>query len=245
MDKSTFGNMMDRPGSLTPNQWEELRQERDRFPFSVPLQLLSLLADKANGVALWQKQSLPLVELYFADLQRLYEQLDSVSLPQVNPTNMVAPASEPPAVPKPQTVVQEPQPVASVPDEEPAPQTAPTVDAPFDVLQAINSYQEVSFKTAPKSVILTNFLEKDGGIRLSEEGFNEVPVQELAKKSIRPNESLESETLAVVLEKQGKLTQALAMYEKLMVNNPEKSSTFAVRISALKERINEENKMNK
>jgi len=35
------------------------------------------------------------------------------------------------------------------------------------------------------------------------------------------------------------------MYEKLMVNNPEKSSTFAVRISALKERINEENKMNK
>jgi hypothetical protein len=83
-------------------------------------------------------------------------------------------------------------------------------------------------------------LEKDGGIKLSEEDFNEVPVQELAKKSIRPNESLESETLAVVLEKQGKLTQALAMYEKLMVNNPEKSSTFAVRISALKERLNEE-----
>jgi hypothetical protein len=112
------------------------------------------------------------------------------------------------------------------------------VDAPFDVLQAINSYQEVSFKTAPKSVILTNFLEKDGGIKLSEEDFEEVPVQELAKKSILANESLESETLALVLEKQGKLAQALAMYEKLMINNPEKSSTFAVRIAALKERLN-------
>jgi hypothetical protein len=65
-------------------------------------------------------------------------------------------------------------------------------------------------------------------------------VQELAKKSIRVDNSLESETLALVLEKQGKIAQALAMYEKLMVNNPEKSSTFAVRIAALSERLKNE-----
>lgn len=220
---------------LTPEQWEDLRQERDRFPFCAPLQVLSLLADKANGVALWEKQSLPFVSLFFQDAQHLNEQLEAVSLPQARP--QVPEAKAVPFVPTPA-----PMPDPSKSSESSPSQLPAADDAPFDVLQAINSYQEVSFKTAPKSVILTNFLEKDGGIKLSEDGFEEVPVQELAKKSIRADESLETETLALVLEKQGKLSQALAMYEKLMVNNPEKSSTFAVRISALKERLNSENK---
>ena len=86
---------------------------------------------------------------------------------------------------------------------------------------------------------LSNFLEKDGGITLSDTGFEEVSIQELAKKSIAADDSLESETLAIVLEKQGKYARALAMYEKLMHNNPEKSSTFAVRIAEIKARINE------
>ena len=115
----------------------------------------------------------------------------------------------------------------------------------LDVLQAINSYQEVSFKTAPKSVILSNFLEKDGGIELSEGGFDEVSIQELGKKSLAADGLLETETLAIVLEKQGKYAQALAMYEKLMLNNPENSSTFAVRIAALKTLLSENNKENK
>ncbi len=65
-------------------------------------------------------------------------------------------------------------------------------------------------------------------------------MQDLAKKSIRPSDLLESETLALVLERQGKLAQAVSMYEKLIVNNPEKSSTFAVRIASLKARMNED-----
>lgn len=234
MDKNTFSKLMDHPGVVSPEQWEELRQERDRYPFSAPLQVLSLLADKTNGVALWEKQSLPRVSLYFRDIQRLNEQLEAVSRPSVRPAVQVP--AEPIAPPA--AAIAQP---TAPPPAQPAPAPTPKVDeGPFDILQAINSYQEVSFKTAPKSVILTNFLEKDGGIKLSDDGFEDVPVQELAKKSIRANDSLESETLALVLEKQGKLAQALAMYEKLMVNNPEKSSTFAVRISALKERLNEE-----
>jgi hypothetical protein len=105
-------------------------------------------------------------------------------------------------------------------------------------LHEINAYQDVTFKTAPKSVILSNFLEKDGGITLDSDAYDAVSVQELAQNSIRPSDSVESETLAVILEKQGKLQQALAMYEKLMVNNPEKSSTFAVRIAELQSKLN-------
>lgn len=117
---------------------------------------------------------------------------------------------------------------------------AAEADDDFDVLQEINAYQEVSFKTAPKSVILTNFLEKDGGLNLSEGTFDSTPVQELAKKSISLENSLESETLALILEKQGKIAQAIAMYEKLIVKYPEKSRTFAVRISTLKTQLTNE-----
>ena len=232
MDKNVFGRLLDHPGRLTPEEWDELRRERDRYPFSAPLQVLSLLADKANGAALWEQQALPRVVLYMQDVDRLYEQM-------AEPVDIATSVAKP-----------EPQlhPVTEKMAESPVqpPQNDEGVeDGPFDVLQAINSYQEVSFKTAPKSVILSNFLEKDGGIELSEGGFDEVSIQELGKKSLAADGLLETETLAIVLEKQGKYAQALAMYEKLMLNNPEKSSTFAVRIAALKTLLSENNKENK
>lgn len=233
MDRDCFGQLIDHPGVLTPNQWEELQQERDHFPFCALLQLLALLADKANGVALWEKISLPRVSLYFPDAARLMQHLEAVQPPQIRPNDL-------------EQILSETTPTPADSDADASPLAKKTVaqanEDSFDVLQAINSYQEVSFKTAPKSVILTNFLEKDGGIKLSDDSFEDVPVQELAKKSICTDNSLGSETLALVLENQGKLTQAIAIYEKLIVNNPEKSSTFANRISALKERLSSENK---
>jgi len=222
MDKNSFGRLLDKAGTATPEEWNELRLERDRFPFSAPLQVLSLLADKGNGAALWEQQSLPRVAIYVQQADRLCEQLDALSQPAPRPLV----EETPPPAPSP----------APVREKDTA-----TDDGPFDILQAINSYQEVSFKTAPKSVILSSFLEKDGEIGPLGGSFEDVPIQELAKKSISADNSLNSETLAVILEKQGKYAQALAMYEKLMVNNPEKSSTFAVRISALKTLLSENN----
>ena len=219
MDKNSFAQMMNRPGRLSPEEWDELHRERDRYPFSAPLQVLSLLADKAGGAPLWERQALPYVSLYVPDVEWLYAQLEALDRP----------ASVPPA----------PQPTAQA-EALPASQAGEERQLPpgFDILQEINAYQDVSFKTAPKSVILSNFLEKDGGITLDSDAYDAVSVQELAQNSIRPSDSVESETLAVILEKQGKLQQALAMYEKLMVNNPEKSSTFAVRIAELQSKLN-------
>lgn len=239
MDKVHFGKLLDNFESLTPEMWEELRLERDRYPFCVPIQVMLLLADKANGAALWEKQSLPRVRLYFQDVQRLYEHLDGVSSPQSRYASQSHGQNKQetgePSVIGDESVRQDP---TSEQDCEATPQQDVADESPFDVLQAINSYQEVSFKTAPRSVILSSFLEKDGGISLSDEGFEAVPVSELAENSLRTDDTLESETLALVLEKQGKLDKALAMYEKLMVNNPEKSSTFADRIIALRARLN-------
>ena len=219
MDKNSFAQMMNRPGRLSPEEWDELHRERDRYPFSAPLQVLSLLADKAGGAPLWERQALPYVSLYVPDVEWLSAQLEALDRPAAVP-----PVAQP-------TAQAEALPARQAGEERQLPPG-------FDILQEINAYQDVSFKTAPKSVILSNFLEKDGGITLDSDAYDAVSVQELAQNSIRPSDSVESETLAVILEKQGKLQQALAMYEKLMVNNPEKSSTFAVRIAELQSKLN-------
>lgn len=108
----------------------------------------------------------------------------------------------------------------------------------FDVLSEINTYQEVSFKTAPKSVILSNFLEIATSDGHDLEGQEALPAEEKDKKSLKPNASVGTETLAVILEKQGRYAQAIAIYENLLKRNPEKNSTFAARIEALKAKQN-------
>lgn len=233
MDKNGFGQLMDRPGNVSSDEWDALQRECDKYPFCAPLQVLSLLANKANRVPLWERQSLPVAALYMQDPTLLTEHLARLSTPSPQRMAQPTPQADTPAA----ATTATPTPPAAAPDKE--------TDSPkaFDILQEINAYQEVSFKTAPKSVILTNFLEKDGGIDLQDVEFDATPIQELAKKSISPSDSLQSETLALILEKQGKIAQAVAMYEKLMANNPEKSSTFAVRIALLKTQLNE-NKIN-
>ena len=88
----------------------------------------------------------------------------------------------------------------------PAPAPQNVVDTNFDILSEINTFQEVSFKTA--------------------------------KKSLTPDVSLGTETLAVILEKQGRYDKALAIYKNLLAHNPEKSSIFAPRIERLTSLIN-------
>ena len=113
-----------------------------------------------------------------------------------------------------------------------------TPDPGFDILTEINTFQEISFKTAPKSVILSNFLQsapqKEENAVLDDSrksDFND-------KKSLMPDASLGTETLAVILEKQGRYDKALAIYKNLLAHNPEKSSIFAPRIERLTSLIN-------
>ena len=108
----------------------------------------------------------------------------------------------------------------------------------FDIFNEINTFQEVSFKTAPKSVILSNFLPDEPPAGKE----NNLPADPAPspddKKSIRADASLGTETLAVILEKQGKLDKALAIYKNLLAQNPEKSSNFAAQIQRLETLIN-------
>ena len=95
MDKNSFGRMMDNPWSLTPAEWEELRRERDKYPFCAPLQVVSLMADKAGGAVLWEKQALPVVSLYVQDVERLLERLEKgAETPDVRETVAAEPKRE-------------------------------------------------------------------------------------------------------------------------------------------------------
>lgn len=114
------------------------------------------------------------------------------------------------------------------------PAAAPVADDPsFDILSEINTFQEVSFKTAPKSVILSNFLQVDPSEEENEASQDARNRDINDKKSLTPDVSLGTETLAVILEKQGRYDKALAIYKNLLAHNPEKSSIFAPRIQRL------------
>lgn len=59
-------------------------------------------------------------------------------------------------------------------------------------------------------------------------------VNELANKSVEENQSVASETLAILLARQGHTDKAVEMYERLCLLFPEKSAYFAARIENLK-----------
>lgn len=60
--------------------------------------------------------------------------------------------------------------------------------------------------------------------------------RQLAKKSIQPDATVASETLAQILIQQGHFEEAIKMYQRLILHNPEKNKTFAAVIEKLKEK---------
>lgn len=109
------------------------------------------------------------------------------------------------------------------------------VEPDVDVLKEINSYHEVSFKTAPKSVILSHFLDTAGYDVSSDAVLSEHSVEDLNRMSLQQADDFCTETLAEILVNQGKREEALEVYRKLMAKYPEKSATFATRIATLQQ----------
>ncbi|RQO32059.1 hypothetical protein DBR32_00125 [Taibaiella sp. KBW10] len=72
-----------------------------------------------------------------------------------------------------------------------------------------------------------------------EEENDEIPasVFEMAVNSISREEAVVSETMAIVYAKQGKIQEAIAIYKKLSLKNPEKSIYFAEKIESLQKEI--------
>lgn len=214
MEKSAFNLKLDDLCNYSMADKSAIQSEKNHYPYCSLLQVMDILSDKATGTSQWEQRFLPKTSLYLFDHSRLAEYLDRVTLTEIQtPADLKA--------------KQQVEQAKSQEFEAAEPEA-------FDIMKEINSYQEVAFKTAPKSVILSKFLET-GNYKPEDLGeASNVPVEELGKKSIAKENALETETLAIVLEKQGKFDKAIEIYEKLIIKYPEKSSIFAIRISELK-----------
>ena len=217
MDKSAFNIKLTNLCSYSMMDKSEIQAEKNRYPYCALLQMMDILSDKATGTSQWSERFLPKTMLYFTDFEKFNDYLERVTFTEIQtPADIKA---------KEQVEQAKSQEYSANESES------------YDIMKEINSYQEVSFKTAPKSVILSKFLET-GNYKPEDLGDTEaVSVDDLGKKSVRVDESLDTETLAVVFEKQGKFDRAIAVYEKLIAKYPEKSSTFAIRISELKMKL--------
>ena len=219
MDKKQFNERVSTPGTFSSHDRGWLKAMQAKYPFSSPVSLLAYLADKEHGFDTPdERRAVALAVCDPAVIDRLLAMPKEASAP--------APKQAAPAKPEVQ--------VAPEIREKPAPEP----EKAFDILSEINTYQEVSFKTAPKSVILSKFLQV-GPQNEEESTLVETSTHDITdKKSLMPDVSQGTETLAIILEKQGRYDRALAIYKNLLANYPEKSSTFAPRIENLETLIN-------
>ena len=86
-------------------------------------------------------------------------------------------------------------------------------------------------KKSETSLLIDRFLEKQPTIsRTTGAFFNP---ENIIEQSIDNSQQPVSETLAILLEKQGQHQKAIEIYQKLILENPKKSSYFAARIENL------------
>jgi len=81
MEKRDFERLLASPETAGPADWAALREETELHPSCAPLQVLSLMADRANGAPLWEKEALPRTALYVMDPAALYRRMEASSAP--------------------------------------------------------------------------------------------------------------------------------------------------------------------
>jgi tetratricopeptide (TPR) repeat protein len=95
---------------------------------------------------------------------------------------------------------------------------------------------DVEFSTESKRErlkLIDRFIEEEPTIKVDKDYINPI---DYAERSTEENYDLATETLASVLESQGKIKKAIEVYKQLILKFPEKSSYFAARIESLEKK---------
>ncbi len=94
--------------------------------------------------------------------------------------------------------------------------------------------QELNKKT-DKMELIDKFIREEPSIGRSTTPTSFFDPDENASKSLEQHDDMVSETLAKINLQQGKIAQAIKIYEKLSLKFPEKSAYFAAQINKIKE----------
>jgi len=112
----------------------------------------------------------------------------------------------------------------------------------YDIQAFVKHPEEDAKNTVSKQVskediddLLDRFIKKNPSITRVKTEFYKP--ENMARKSEEFHSDVVSETLAGVFYKQGHLHKSLEMYEKLMLQNPDKKDIFAARIKSIKEEL--------
>ena len=85
--------------------------------------------------------------------------------------------------------------------------------------------------------IIEQFIKKEPRIQPTRQGDTIVEVEDLSESSTTLNGPLVTESYAKILSRQGRFQQAIEVYKKILVKNPEKSAYFAEKIAELKKKM--------
>ena len=85
--------------------------------------------------------------------------------------------------------------------------------------------------------IIEQFIKKEPRIQPIRQGGPNVEIEDLSERSTTLKGPLLTESYAKILSRQGRFDQAIEVYKKLLVKNPEKSTYFAEKIADLQKKM--------
>jgi tetratricopeptide (TPR) repeat protein len=85
--------------------------------------------------------------------------------------------------------------------------------------------------------IIEQFIKKEPRIQPTRQGDTIVEIEDLSESSTTLNGPLVTESYAKILSRQGRFQQAIEVYNKILVKNPEKSAYFAEKIADLEKKM--------
>lgn len=85
--------------------------------------------------------------------------------------------------------------------------------------------------------IIEQFIKKEPRIQPIRQGGSNVEIEDLSERSTTLKGPLLTESYAKILSRQGRFDQAIEVYKKLLVKNPEKSTYFAEKIADLQKKM--------
>lgn len=116
--------------------------------------------------------------------------------------------------------------------------TISTTDADLTAQSSVDVLSDKTEEQKRQQKIIEGFIKKNPRIpTLKINATHEIPAIDLTGRVAQPGEGvIETEAFAIILQRQGKIDQAIDIYQKLILKKPEKKNYFAKKLSELNSR---------